>query len=52
VDHFSNFHFELLLSILHCFLVFSSIGYNDLGSKGGKAIAEALKVNKSVQNIK
>jgi hypothetical protein len=30
---------------------FRSLYGNDLGPEGGKAIAEALKVNKSVQNI-
>jgi hypothetical protein len=34
-----------------CFLVLRSLGNTRLGPEGGKAIAEALKVNKSVQNI-
>jgi len=31
---------------------FSSLYHNDLGTEGGKAIAEALKVNTSITNIK
>ena len=30
---------------------FSSLYRNDLGTEGGKAIAEALKVNTSITNI-
>jgi hypothetical protein len=32
--------------------MFRSISFNGLGPEGGKAIAEALKVNRNVQNIK
>ena len=31
---------------------FFSLRGNELGSEGGKAIAEAIKVNKSITNIK
>ena len=30
---------------------FYSLGYKNLGAEGGKAIAEALKVNTSITNI-
>ena len=30
---------------------FSSLRYNNLGAEGGKAIGEALKVNRSITNI-
>jgi hypothetical protein len=42
----------VLIFFLYCFLVFCSLWNNNLGPEGSKAIAEALKVNKSVQNIK
>jgi hypothetical protein len=32
--------------------VLRSLGWNKLGTEGGKAIAEALKVNQTVTNIK
>jgi hypothetical protein len=35
-----------------CFGVLRSLRHNDLGPEAGKAIAEALKVNQSVTNIK
>ena len=31
---------------------FCSLRYNELGPEGGKAIGEALKVNKSIINIR
>ena len=31
---------------------FCSLGWNELGAEGGKAIAEALEVNTSITNIK
>jgi hypothetical protein len=31
---------------------FRSLGYNELGPKGGIAIAEALKINKTITDIK
>jgi hypothetical protein len=37
---------------LYCFWLLCSLESNELGSEGGKVIAEALKVNKSLQNIK
>jgi hypothetical protein len=36
----------------HWFMVFRSLNRNELGPEGCKAIAEALKVNTSVQNIR
>ena len=36
----------------HYGVSFSSLRYNDLGAEGGKAIAEALKVNTSITYIK
>jgi hypothetical protein len=37
--------------MLSCFWLSYSLEGNRLGPEGSKAIAEALKVNKSVQNI-
>ena len=34
-----------------CYLDLFSLGGNDLGPEGGAAIAEALKVNKTITNI-
>jgi hypothetical protein len=36
---------------VYCFLVFCSLGANDLGPEGGKVIAEALKMNQTLQTI-
>ena len=36
----------------HYGVPFCSLGENRLGAKGGKAIAEALKVNTSITSIK
>ena len=36
----------------HYGVTFCSLGYNELGAEGGKAIAAALKVNTSITNIK
>jgi hypothetical protein len=33
-------------------MIFRSLGENELGPEGGKAIAEVLKVNQTVTNIK
>jgi hypothetical protein len=41
-----------LILILYNFLVYCSLEWNKLGSGGGKAIAEALKVNQTLQEIK
>jgi hypothetical protein len=32
-------------------MIFRSLGWNELGPEGGKAIAEALEVNQAVTNI-
>ena len=32
--------------------LFSSLGYNELGPEAGKALAEMLKTNSTIQNIK
>jgi hypothetical protein len=57
---FKNFHIPeaypawilFLIIFLSGFWLLCSLEFNDLGPEGGKAIAEALKVNESVQNIK
>ena len=36
----------------HYGVPFCSLSCNELGAKGGKAIAEVLKVNTSITNIK
>ena len=36
----------------HYGVPFCSLRFNDLGAEGGKAIAEALKVNTPITNIK
>ena len=36
----------------HYGVPFCSLEYNELGAEGGKAVAEALKVNTSITNIK
>jgi hypothetical protein len=41
--------FKLIFGVL--FWLLCSLFRNDLGPEGGKAIAEALKVNKSLQTI-
>jgi hypothetical protein len=41
-----------LIYFLCCFGLLRSLCENDLGPEGGKAIAEALKVNQTLQNIK
>jgi hypothetical protein len=41
-----------LIYFLYWFWLLRSLWDNDLGPEGGKAIAEALKVNQTVTNIK
>jgi hypothetical protein len=41
-----------LTNVLSCFWLLCSLRLNELGPEGGKAIAEALKVNQTVTNIK
>ena len=36
----------------HYGVPFSSLGRNELGAEGGKAVAEVLEVNTSITNIK
>ena len=48
----SGAHNESGSKTCHCGVPFSSLRANDLGAEGGKAIAEALKVNTSITNIK
>ena len=37
---------------MSCYLDLFSLSWNKLGPKGGAAIAEALKINKTITNIK
>ena len=44
--------FYLYLELTSLWPSFCSLKYNELGAEGGKAVAEALKVNTSITNIK
>ena len=45
-------HNEIGSKTCHYGVPFCSLRSNDLGAEGGKAVAEALKVNTSITNIK
>ena len=44
--------FDLYLELISLWGSFCSLEYNQLGAEGGKTVAEALKVNTSITNIK
>ena len=48
----SGAHNESGSKTCHYGVTFCSLGVNKLGAEGGKAIAEVLKVNTSITNIK
>ena len=48
----SGGHDEIGSKKCHYGVTFSSLWDNELGAEGGKAVAEALKVNTSITNIK
>ena len=48
----SGGHDEIGSKTCHDGVPVSSLGNNNLGAEGGKAIAEALKVNTSITKIK
>ena len=48
----SGGHDEIGSKTCHYGFTFCSLQQNKLGAEGGKAIAEALKVNTSITNIK
>ena len=43
--------FVLYLELTSLWGSFCSLGFNDLGPDGGKAIGKALEINKTVQTI-
>ena len=47
----SGGHNEIGSKTCHYGVTFCSLSCNDLDAEGGKAIAEALKVNTSITNI-
>ena len=47
----SGGHNEIGSTTCHYGVPFCSLADNELGAKGGKAIAKALKVNTSITNI-
>ena len=47
----SGAHNEIGSKTCHYGVTFCSLGDNELGAEGGKAIAEALKVNTSITTI-
>ena len=48
----SRAHNEIGSETCHYGVPFCSVGENELGAEGGKAIAEALEINTSITNIK
>ena len=48
----SGGHNESGSKMCHYGVPFCSLGVNSLGAEGGKAVAEALKINTSITNIK
>ena len=48
----SGAHNESGSKTCHYGVPFCSLAWNELGAEGGKAIAEVLKVNTSITNIK
>ena len=44
--------FGLFLELTSLWGLYFSLQYNQLGSEGGKAIGKALKVNRSIVDIK
>ena len=48
----SRAHNESGSKTCHYGVTFSSLEDNELGTEGGKAIAEALEINTSITNIK
>ena len=48
----SGGHDEIGFKTCHYGVPFPSLKWNNLGAEGGKAVAEALKVNTSITNIK
>ena len=48
----SGGHDEIGSKTCHYGVPFCSLGSNELRAEGGKAVAEALKVNISITNIK